>query len=225
MAPRHSVGRVSPLSAGAGGEGSGVRLFLVRHPRPDVPDGTCYGRTDLGLAEDPAACAGRLRSLLPAQLPVWSSPLTRCLRLAQALHPAPRIDPRLVEADFGAWEMSSWKAIGRQAIDGWAADPLHFAAHGGESVAELHARVTAFLADLEEDAVLVAHAGVMKVAVGGLLGLPPREWLGLQFEFGTATALEGPAPGGFRLLWQNRNSQQNERAGVLHSVRGSRTDD
>ncbi|MBL8488688.1 MAG: alpha-ribazole phosphatase family protein [Rhodocyclaceae bacterium] len=183
-----------------------MKIFLIRHPRPEVPDGTCYGRTDLGLAEDPVACADRLRGLVPAGLPVWSSPLSRCLRLAEALHPAPRIDPRLVEADFGAWEMSPWKAIGRQAIDGWAADPLHFAAHGGESVAELHARVAAFLGDLEADAVVVAHAGVMKVALGELLGLPPREWLGLQFGFGTATALEGSASGGFRLLWQNRNS-------------------
>ncbi len=196
-----------------------MKLFLVRHPKPDVAEGTCYGRTDLGLAEDPAACAGRLRGLLPDAAPVWSSPLSRCLRLAEALHPAPRVDARLVEADFGAWEMTPWKRIGRQAIDGWVADPLHFAAHGGESVAMLHARVAQFLAGLADlanpaevgeaagavpEAVVVAHAGVMKVAVGELLGLPPRDWLGLQFEFGTATALEGSAPGDFQLLWQNR---------------------
>lgn len=192
-----------------------VRVFLVRHPKPDVAEGTCYGRTDLGLAEDPAACAGRLRGLLPESAPVWSSPLSRCLRLAEALHPAPQVDERLVEADFGAWEMRPWKQIGRQAIDGWAADPLHFAAHGGESVAMLHGRVAAFLGGLAgqtgaggsgavTEAILVVHAGVMKVAVGELLGLPPRDWLGLQFEFGTATALEGEAPGAFRLLWQNR---------------------
>ena len=27
-----------------------MELYLIRHPRPDVAPGTCYGQTDLGLA-------------------------------------------------------------------------------------------------------------------------------------------------------------------------------
>ena len=28
-----------------------MELHLIRHPRPDVAPGVCYGRSDLGLAE------------------------------------------------------------------------------------------------------------------------------------------------------------------------------
>jgi len=178
-----------------------VRLYLVRHPRPDVAPGICYGRSDLGLAEDVAACAARLAPLLPAGAPVFSSPLRRCRLLAEALHPAPRLDPRLQELDFGAWEMLGWDAIGRDALDAWAADPLHFKGHGGESAAELQARVAEFFHDHGEieDLILVTHGGVMKACAGLLAGLAEPEWTGLRFDFATVSLL-----GEGRLLWHNR---------------------
>ncbi|HMV17720.1 MAG TPA: phosphoglycerate mutase, partial [Rhodocyclaceae bacterium] len=43
-----------------------MELHLIRHPRPDVAPGVCYGQTDVGLAESAAAVAARLRPLLPA---------------------------------------------------------------------------------------------------------------------------------------------------------------
>jgi len=160
-----------------------MRLFLVRHPRPAVADGTCYGRSDLPLAGDPAAVADALRRLLPGDLPLYSSPLRRCRELAARLHPAPRFDERLRELDFGAWEMRAWTAIDRAALEAWAADPLHFRPPGGEAVAELRARVRAFLGEIRGDTVLVAHAGVMK----------------MKFDYGTASLIEGG-----RLAWTNR---------------------
>ena len=78
-----------------------MQLYLIRHPRPDVAPGLCYGRSDLTLAEDAAVVAAALRSLLPGNVPVFSSPLTRCRLLAEALHPAPQFDSRLLELDFG----------------------------------------------------------------------------------------------------------------------------
>ena len=43
-----------------------MELYLIRHPRPQVAPGVCYGQTDLGLAEPAAEVAERLRPLLPA---------------------------------------------------------------------------------------------------------------------------------------------------------------
>ena len=172
-----------------------MQLYLIRHPRPDVAPGLCYGRSDLDLAEDAATVAAGLRPLLPGNLPLFSSPLRRCRLLAEALHPAPRFDQRLRELDFGAWEMRSWNDIGRAAIDEWVADPEAFAPPGGESVGELRIRVTGFLDDLAgsglTSAVLVTHAGVMKVCAAELLGLAPENWLSLQFEFGSVSLIDG----------------------------------
>lgn len=205
-----------------------MRLYLVRHPRPAVADGTCYGRTDLPLAADPAACADGLRSLLPFDAPVFSSPLSRCRRLAEQLHAAPVFDDRLREMDFGDWEMQAWDAIDRAALDAWAADPLYFVPPGGEAVADLRARVAEFVSQLPDEAVLVAHAGVMKACVAELVGVPmgdvhwtapnaslsavggsdpggrtreAPDWFSLRFDHGTATLIEDG-----RLVWQNRRT-------------------
>jgi alpha-ribazole phosphatase len=179
-----------------------MRLFLVRHPQPDVREGTCYGRTDLPLAADPATCAEELRGLLPRDAPLYSSPLARCRLLAERLHAAPIFDARLMELDFGAWEMQAWDAIDRAAIDAWAADPLNFAPPGGEAVTDFRARVRGFLGDIERDVadvILVAHAGVMRLCAGELAGIAPVEWFAMRFDYGSVTLIEDG-----RLVWQNR---------------------
>lgn len=171
-----------------------MQLFLIRHPRPAVAAGICYGRSDLPPADDVAAVAANLMPQLPKAAPVYTSPLGRCRLLAGHLHSQPITDARLSEADFGDWEMRRWDDIGRAALDAWAADPLGYAGHGGESVAQVRARVAAFFADLSATnlpaTVVVTHAGVMKLACADLLGLAQDEWLGLRFAFGRAIRID-----------------------------------
>ncbi len=165
-----------------------MQLHLIRHPPPQVAAGVCYGRTDLALAADVAAAAARIRPQLPPHIPLYTSPLQRCRQLADALHPAPQSDERLLEMHFGDWEMTPWSQIQREALDGWAADPLGYRPPRGESVAELRARVLAFVAEAHDAglqrAVLVTHAGVMKVIVGLAQGMLPQQWMVLMFEYG-----------------------------------------
>ena len=80
-----------------------MELYLIRHPRPQVAPGVCYGQTDLGLAEPAAEVAERLRPLLPADFTLHASPLARARLLAEALG-TPRLDARLQEIHFGDWE-------------------------------------------------------------------------------------------------------------------------
>lgn len=164
-----------------------MRLFLIRHPAPQIAPGTCYGRSDLALAGDAAAAAARIAPRLPPGLPLYTSPLQRCRRLADALHPRPCSDPRLQEMHFGAWELKPWRDIQREALDGWAADPLGYAPPGGESVAALQRRVHEFVAEIAAqgiaEATLVTHAGVIKVLAGLERRLPPREWMSLGFDY------------------------------------------
>ena len=166
-----------------------MRLFLIRHPQPEITPGICYGRSDLPLRQPWSADA--LRAHLPAGIPVVSSPLQRCRALAAALAPDYRIDERLTELDFGAWEMQAWDDIPRAQIDAWAADPLGFAGHGGESVLQMQARVRQALAELDgRDGVWVTHAGVMKLVLAELLALTQDEWLSLQFAHAELILLE-----------------------------------
>ena len=180
-----------------------MQIFLIRHPRPLINAGVCYGRLDVA-GEDPRGAAERLRPLLPAGIPIVSSPLQRAQRLAEALHPAPQIDARLAEIDFGEWEGRPWTEIDRSLLDAWAADLLDFTPPGGESVASLQARAVECAAALRGDAVaLVAHGGVMRALLGHWLQLPVGEWSALKFEFASVTLVELTA-GRATLRYTNR---------------------
>jgi alpha-ribazole phosphatase len=171
-----------------------MQLYLIRHPPPQVADGICYGTTDLLLRENPQAIARTIKLQLPRDLTVFSSPLTRCRLLAEALHPAPLFDPRLKELNFGDWEMQAWEALNRDEINAWAKNPVDYAPPNGESVNELQARVHDFLAEhytkKMTQAALVTHAGVMKVIVGLTQGLAPAEWMALRFGFGDVVPIQ-----------------------------------
>ena len=164
-----------------------MQLYLIRHPAPQIAAGVCYGRTDLPLAEDVAAAATRIAAKLPPRIAIYTSPLQRCRQLADALHPAPRSDSRLQEMNFGAWEMRPWNLVEREALDHWAADPIGYAPPQGESVGELKRRVLHFLCEAQgrklKSAALVTHAGVMKLIVGHVQEMLPRQWMALKFDY------------------------------------------
>jgi alpha-ribazole phosphatase len=167
-------------------------LHLIRHPKPIVEQGVCYGRLDLA-AESPAAAAARLRDEMPAGLPLWSSPLRRCRALAEQLHVQPVLDERLVEMDFGTWEGKRWDDIPRHELDAWAADVAGYAPPGGESPLGLQQRALAFVATLTvPEAVIVTHAGVIRTLLAHWQGLPPARWTELVFDYASCTRVEVP---------------------------------
>jgi alpha-ribazole phosphatase len=121
-----------------------LKLRLIRHPKPQVAAGICYGATDL-LADDDALEAQLASCLLmPRPSFVFSSPLRRCADLAHALAargwPAPVLDPDFAEMNFGAWEMQPWSNIERGQIDAWAANVAAYVPPGGESVQQVAER-------------------------------------------------------------------------------------
>jgi alpha-ribazole phosphatase len=174
-----------------------VRVFLIRHPRPVVAEGVCYGATDLDISADVFDCATRLRGILPTHLPLFSSPMQRCRRLAEILRPVVHYDARLREMDFGAWELQDWSRIPRAELDAWAAAPMTYAPPRGESVAAVRARVTAFLEERRwpqgEDFAAVTHAGVIRILAGQLQRLDEGTWFNLRFGYGELTVLEACA--------------------------------
>ena len=150
-----------------------MRLHLIRHPRPAIETGICYGSTDApARAGEVEKVLAALLPLLPVGAPLFSSPLKRCCELAaplaEALHVSPPIhDARLVELHFGEWEMQDWNAISRAEIDAWAADPVGYRPGGGESVLQAAARLQGFLEAAKqlggEDIIVVTHAGAIRL--------------------------------------------------------------
>lgn len=162
-----------------------MQLHLIRHPPPEVAAGVCYGATDLAVTKCAIdATLAALATRLPKQVPLYSSVLQRCHLLAEPLAALRqcgpvRPDPRLVEMNFGRWEMQPWDAIARSEIEAWASDVVDYRPGAGESVREVAARVMAFRDELLQhqcrQAIVVCHAGTIRLLLAWQAGACLRE--------------------------------------------------
>lgn len=159
-----------------------MALIFLRHTRPEVADGTCYGCTDLDVAESFDWDAEEVLSRLPRVGAVVTSPLRRCRLLADRIAGRRRlplaVEPGFAEMDFGAWEGRPWDDIPLGERDLWKRDFMDARPHGGESVARLAARTAAAArAHLPEDgppALVVTHMGPIRAALAWRDG--PSGW-------------------------------------------------
>ena len=150
-----------------------MRLALLRHgPTLWNAQGRIQGHTDIPLSDEGLE---KMRGLLPPppfeQARTFVSPSRRARQTAEALGLRDAAwDPRLMEQNWGSWEGLNREAIlARDGEDAFvrAGLRLDFRPPGGESTAELHERVAAFLKDTaqdEKDAIAVAHLGVLRAA-------------------------------------------------------------
>ncbi|GAB3262574.1 histidine phosphatase family protein [Chitinimonas naiadis] len=154
-------------------------LILLRHTPCHASAGRCYGRLDLAAERAPLRQAARmLRGELP-NWPLYCSPARRCLALARQLAPRARVLAELQELDFGRWEGLPWADIPRTELDAWAADLWHYRAGGGESASDLLARWQSACRHLRQEAaegaILVTHAGLIRLALAESGQLPEAE--------------------------------------------------
>ena len=155
-----------------------MRLHLIRHTAPDVPAGLCYGQSDVPLAstfaEEVVDVQRRLGALLEGRAPsrIYSSPLSRCTQLAEACgYATPLLDERLMELNFGAWELRRFDEITDPQLQCWYDDYLYEAPTGGESFYQQTQRVADFLDELraeltnenspEGEVLIFTHGGVL----------------------------------------------------------------
>ncbi len=178
-----------------------IRLRLVRHPKPDVAVGLCYGRLDV--PPDQSDLARLVAELHQAKAPdlVYSSPLQRCQQTALALQqrgwPAPEFDARVAEMNFGDWEGQLWDDIGREEIERWRLNIADHVPPGGESVRAVAERALAFARDVVSrhrnqhtlDIVVFTHAGIIQTLPRIWRGEILAGFSGTRVEYGSTTEL------------------------------------
>ena len=173
-------------------------LYLIRHTEPDIAPGTCYGQLDIGLADSFEEEANRVLGWLPPIELILASPLQRAHRLAEHLaqtqHCELRIDARLMEKHFGAWEGKAWGEIARGEIDAWAADIMGYAPPGGESAQQVMQRVQSLLRDVvqlpQRNIALVAHGGSIRAMLALIGGAPLAGILSWEVEYGAVIGVQ-----------------------------------
>lgn len=151
-----------------------MTIYFIRHTSVDVPKGTCYGVTDVPLAEtfkDEAAAVKRQLQDISFDL-VISSPLSRSVKLAEYCgFKDPKCDWRVMEFDFGEWEMKNYDHLYKTdpRFPAWCDNYVDGEAPGGESFRMLVDRVKDFIDEIKKgkyDRVAVfTHGGVLASAL------------------------------------------------------------
>lgn len=174
-----------------------MKLVLVRHTRVDLKTGICYGQSDLKPSKTFVSEANMIGEKLDSFHfdAIFTSPLQRCLWLTDHLdYMQATIDQRLMELNFGEWEMKPWNSIKGDYAEHWMEDYLHLPCPGGESMQDLIVRISDFYRTIKEkyDSVLIiTHSGPIR-AFHHLLHpekFPSENLFEMKIDFGSVLVL------------------------------------
>lgn len=170
-----------------------MEIYLVRHTQTVCEKGICCGQSDVDLAKPFENIFEDIVSQLPQEAFIFSSPLKRCLILAQYIRDHIKTvsfkkDERLIEMNFGDWEMKNWNAILPEQLNPWMEDFVNIKVSNGESFVELHARVGHFLEEIKRETItpliIVAHAGTIRSILCHHSSLPLKDAFNNKVDFG-----------------------------------------
>ncbi len=184
-------------------------IYLIRHTSPAIATGICYGQSDIDVSSSFETEATNVLTKLPnlAEAVIYSRPLTRCQRLAEKLGQPYLLDPRLMELNFGMWELQHWHEIDRAALDAWGESYVTSCPPEGESYAMLYARSVAFLDELKSslatEIIVVTHRGIICSLLVQILKLPLEKAFDFQIDYGSVSkfTLEGDSA---KVIYLNR---------------------
>lgn len=176
-----------------------LRLYLIRHGEiKPAAMGKLIGQTDVALSERGVEQACRLAEKLSSVQfdAIYSSDLRRACRTAEIIaeHNQVRAQPSAAwrEINMGIWEGRTLSALSDEApeqVTSLFNDPASFEYPSGESFADFTMRIQGALDQLllthpSGEIALVVHGGVCRVIIGGVLGMPMRNWLRLAQDYG-----------------------------------------
>jgi alpha-ribazole phosphatase len=182
-----------------------TRVILIRHTEPEPgARGRCYGRLDVDLSDGGRRHADALGTALASfgVQALFSSPQRRALETARLIGARLDLEPTehagLAEIDFGEFEGRTYEEIAASEpglYRAWMETPTAVRFPGGESFADLRARVVAALAEIRaahsgSAVALVAHAGVIRAVLAAALALPDEEIFGLPQDYGGVSIVE-----------------------------------
>jgi broad specificity phosphatase PhoE len=180
------------------------RVYLIRHGQSGpVAQPLMLGHTDLPLSRRGGEQIKALaQKLAPEGIrSIYSSPLLRCRQsaeiLARAWDAEVRVEHDWREINLGEWDGLPHELIKQRFPVEYARrgrDLANYRPPGGESFSDLAQRVLPVFFRLTQDLrtplALVGHAGVHRVLLCSLLGMPLQHQFHLVMEPGTWTRLE-----------------------------------
>lgn len=170
-----------------------MKVYWVRHGRTEQNDkNTYYGRLDTRLTPEGVAEVKALKTSFDGCLNVYTSSAARAIETASLLFTGVyfKVDSRILERNMGIFEGLHHKEIEvkyPEEQSKWYKDWKDYVMPDGESARMQYERVKQFIKELEnqgEDAIVVAHAGTIRMALVYILG----EDLEMFWKFSVDTA-------------------------------------
>jgi alpha-ribazole phosphatase len=167
-----------------------MEVYVIRHTSVDVEQGICYGQLDVPLAPSFESEKAIVQTKLPIDIDiVYSSPLSRCVLLAQSLgYKNIQFEDALLEVNFGDWEGKKWSEINKEKLEKWMLNFVTAKPPLGESLEELFERTKLFLEKLRDanhqKVLLVSHAGFIRCVWAYLLEIPLQNILKIPVGYG-----------------------------------------
>ena len=153
-----------------------MKFFFLRHTSLNVSQDIFYGQTDLDVSNKFEAELKKIKfklqdeNILLSKLKVYSSPLKRCVKLANSLTNKITFDKRIMELNLGDWEMKPKESIESKLINEWENNLMSFQIPNGETNQEFLNRLKEFLDQIlimKKDVFIIAHAG----SINGMMSL------------------------------------------------------
>jgi alpha-ribazole phosphatase len=163
-----------------------MEIYLIRHTPPLIDKGICYGQSHVPLDRSvfEVAFDRILKQLPPGIEVIYTSPLERCLYLAERIrgsqYPTSPLmtDHRLLELNFGKWELKPWYSIPQAELNPWMKDFVNVQIPGGESYRDLYQRSVAFYKTVitaKQTAIIITHAGVIRSLLSHFSGIDLKD--------------------------------------------------
>ena len=173
-----------------------MEVYLIRHTTPQIEKGICYGQSDIPLVETFNTDAQKILQLLTYKVDaVFSSTLSRCVKLAELIKSNQKFtqDKRLLEMNFGDWEMKKWDTINQEVLNEWMKDFVNVRVPNGENFIDLNNRVNEFIDELiktdYKKVAIVTHAGVIRSVLCQILEIPLRNAFKIPIDYGGITKI------------------------------------
>jgi alpha-ribazole phosphatase len=175
-----------------------VDIYLIRHTKTQTVNGLCYGQTNVELADSFIAEVQLIHEKLPKlseDCLIISSPLARCVKLAQTFSKPIETDARLQEVNFGEWENLRFDEIDVELLKNWTENFVTMPPPNGESFSDLCRRAGSFWDELvankpAEQVLLITHAGVIRALFAHVLELPPANAFKFRVDVGSVHKLQ-----------------------------------
>lgn len=182
---------------------SPINIYLIRHTKPLIAPGVCYGQLDCPVGDDYQQQLATINAFFKDKKisAVYSSPLIRCRTLAEDLannktQQAVIYNDGFKEIFFGDWEGKRWNDIPRDKIDQWNVNRLDFQFPNGETPRKFHERVFQTWTELgtslpatPRNIIIVTHSGVICSLLCRQRDIPLERMTELSVDYGSISKI------------------------------------